>query len=91
MRIPAGSFRSSMGKPIGGIGGDLGTLVPHIAAFVPGQHHGLQGRTVSGRTGLDAHGVTDRAAAELQHYVLPQTVDGEIHGVQYATQRRFML
>jgi hypothetical protein len=35
--------------------------------------------------------VTDRAAAELQHYVLPQTVDGEIHGVQYATQRRFML
>src|ERR1700677_583545 len=53
-------------------GEDLRPLVPDVAAFVAGLDHGLERHPVRGRAGLDALGMADGPAAELQHDVLTE-------------------
>ncbi len=50
-----------------------------VAAFVAGEDHRLQGHAVRGRTGLNPHGMTDGAAAELQHHIFAEMVEQLMH------------
>src|ERR1019366_2709903 len=51
----------------------------YVAPFVASENHGLERDPIGGSTGLDAHRVPDRAAAELQHAVLAEIIDKLMH------------
>src|SRR5882724_4169666 len=57
------------------LGQDLRTLMDVVAALVAREDHRFQRHPIGGRAGLDAPGMSDGAAAELQHDVFAEQVE----------------
>src|SRR5271157_6401353 len=64
-----------------------------VASRVAGEDHGLERHTVGGGARLDAMGVADGAAAELQNDVIAEQIDELVHlaGVNAARGHRHQL
>src|SRR5690606_9172033 len=58
---------------------DVGPLVPDVATLIACQHHRLEGHTVGRCAGGNTVGMSDRAAAELQHAVLTEIGKQLVH------------
>ena len=61
------------------LGENFRPFVQLVAAFVAGEDHRLQRHAIRGGAGLNAHGMADGAAAELQDDVFTEMIQQLMH------------